>query len=55
MFSTTWKSTDGILSHCKYVLDEVIVYRVVYHAPLISRLAQETRVGHALDSNADII
>jgi hypothetical protein len=28
------KSTDGILSHCKTVLDIAIVYLGVYHAPL---------------------
>jgi hypothetical protein len=28
----TYKSADGILSHCKTVLDIVIVYLGVYHA-----------------------
>jgi hypothetical protein len=33
-----YKSTDGILSHCKTGLDVAIVYRAVYHAlPVISR------------------
>ena len=29
--ATTYKSTDGILSHCKTVLDIAIVYLGVYH------------------------
>jgi hypothetical protein len=33
VLSMTWKSTDGILTHYKYVLDIVIVYLGVYHAP----------------------
>ena len=28
--STTYKSTDGTVSHWKYVVDNVIVYRLVY-------------------------
>ena len=32
VLTTTYKSTDGILSHCKEVLDIAIVYLGVYHA-----------------------
>ena len=38
VLATTYKSTDGIPSHCKTVLDIVIVYHGVYRAfPTISR------------------
>jgi hypothetical protein len=30
--STTWKSTDGTVSHWKYIIGNVIVYRDVYRA-----------------------
>jgi hypothetical protein len=30
VLSTTWKSTDGTVSHWKYVVDNVIVYRHAY-------------------------
>jgi hypothetical protein len=36
VFSTTWKSTDGTLSHCKYTLDNVVMYRGVYRASLFA-------------------
>jgi hypothetical protein len=31
VLARTYKSTDGILSHCKTVLDVAIVYHGVYH------------------------
>jgi hypothetical protein len=30
VLSTTWKSTDGTVSHWKYIMGNVIVYRGVY-------------------------
>jgi hypothetical protein len=40
VLSTTWKSTDGTVSHWKYIIGNVIVYRDVYRrsqhqAPLL--------------------
>jgi hypothetical protein len=38
VLATTYKSTDSILSHCKTVLEIVIVYRGVHHTfPAILR------------------
>jgi hypothetical protein len=31
VFARTYKSTDGIVSHCKTVLDIAVVYLGVYH------------------------
>jgi hypothetical protein len=37
VLSTTWKSTDGTLSHWKYIIDNVIVYRDVYRGCSVNR------------------
>src|ERR1700675_3904403 len=37
VLSTTWKSPDGIRSHWKYVVDNVIVYRDVYRGCSVNR------------------
>jgi len=38
--ATTWKSTDGTVSHWKYIIDNAIVYRHVYRGsqPRMARL-----------------
>ncbi len=40
---------DGTLSHCKDVLDKVIVYRGVYHATLPLWLAGIVLIAHLSD------
>jgi len=36
VLSTTWKSTEGTVSHWKYVVDDVTVYLDMYRADLRS-------------------
>jgi hypothetical protein len=45
VLSTTWKSTDGIASHWKYIIGNVNVYRDVYRDDFVSgaRLASNFR------------
>jgi len=38
VISTTWKSTDGTVSHWKYVIGNAIVYRHVYRAEALLSL-----------------
>ncbi len=37
VLSTTWKSTDGTVSHWKYIEDTAIVYRDVYRVASVNR------------------
>jgi hypothetical protein len=46
VLSTTWKSTDGTLSHWKYIIDNVNVYRDVYRG---------TENPHRLPAIADLV
>jgi hypothetical protein len=41
----TYKSTNGIASHCKELLDIAIVYHGVYHALESQRLAELSQLS----------
>jgi hypothetical protein len=45
VLSTTWKSTDGTVSHWKYIIGNVIVYRDVYR--LRSPIGKEAEAKQA--------
>jgi hypothetical protein len=62
LLSTTWKSTDGTVSHGKYIIGNAIVYRDVYRGCSVNRtdravnfrFARENEAARAADATACI-
>jgi hypothetical protein len=40
VLSTTWKSTNGTASHCKYIIDNANVYRDGYRVTSVNRIGR---------------